>query len=45
MDMDYQLKDKQMLSRLQPGLVIHATLLTDSQSFWQLQNVTIRTAR
>ena len=44
MDMDYQLKDKQMLSRLQPGLVIHATLLTDSQSFWQLQNVTIEKA-
>jgi hypothetical protein len=42
MDMDYQLTDKQALSALQPGDVIHATLLSDSQSLWQLQNVTIK---
>jgi Cu/Ag efflux protein CusF len=42
MDMDYQLKDKKMLSALQPGDVIHATLWSDGQSLWQLQNVTIK---
>jgi Cu/Ag efflux protein CusF len=42
MDMDYQLKDKKMLSTLQPGDAIHATLLSDGQSLWQLQNVTIK---
>lgn len=45
MDMDYRLNDKQALSVLQPGDVIHATLLSDGQSLWQLQNVTIRKSR
>lgn len=45
MDMDYELKDKQVLSRLQPGDVIHATLSSDGQGVWELQNVTIKTTR
>jgi hypothetical protein len=42
MDMDYQLKNKQMLARLHPGDVIHATLLSDSQGVWELHNVSIK---
>jgi Cu/Ag efflux protein CusF len=42
MDMDYQLKDKKILSSLQPGDTIHATLLNDGQSLWELQNVTVK---
>jgi Cu/Ag efflux protein CusF len=45
MDMDYQLKDKQTLSILKPGDLIHATLLSDSQGLWQLRNVTIKKIR
>jgi Cu/Ag efflux protein CusF len=42
MDMDYQLKDKNTLAALHPGDHIHASLLHDGQSLWQLQNVTIQ---
>jgi Cu/Ag efflux protein CusF len=42
MDMDYQLKDKQLLSRLHPGDVIHATLFSDGQGVWELQNVSVK---
>lgn len=42
MDMDYELKDKKMLSTLQPGDVIHATLISDSQGLWQLRDVTVK---
>jgi Cu/Ag efflux protein CusF len=41
MDMDYQVKNKQALSALKPGDAIRATLITDRQSIWELQNVTI----
>ena len=42
MDMDYEVKNKQVLLALQPGDAIHAILLSDSQGVWQLQNVTIK---
>lgn len=42
MDMDYQLKDKQVLAALHVGDHIHATLLHDGQGLWQLQNVMIK---
>jgi Cu/Ag efflux protein CusF len=42
MDMDYELKDKKMLSELRPGDVIRATLLSDTRGFWRLENVTIQ---
>lgn len=42
MDMDYEVENKQALSALKPGDAIHATLLSDSQGTWQLQNVTIK---
>ncbi len=42
MDMDYRIKDKNVMSNLKPGDVIHATLKTDGQSFWELQNVTFQ---
>ena len=45
MDMDYQLKDKPTLSTVQPGDVIHGTLLHDGQSLWELRNVTIQKTR
>ena len=45
MDMDYQLKDKRVLSSLQPGDIIHAALFHDGQGLWELRNVTVHKTR
>ena len=45
MSMDYAVKDAQAFSQLQAGETIHATLVTDRQSFWQLEGIQISAAK
>src|SRR5579864_7640424 len=40
MDMDYDVKDFAVLSQIKVGETIHATLVTDGNDLWQLENVT-----
>jgi len=41
MDMDYVIQDPLQLDKLRPGDVIQATLLSDHQEVWELQNVQV----
>jgi Cu/Ag efflux protein CusF len=41
MNMDYKVKDKPSFSQLKPGEKIHATLATDRQNLFDLENVNI----
>jgi hypothetical protein len=41
MDMDYVVKDSEVLDSLRPGDAIHATLLSDHENVWELENVTV----
>ncbi|HZQ24350.1 MAG TPA: copper-binding protein [Terriglobales bacterium] len=41
MNMDYLVKDQRLLSNLRPGDKIHATLVSDGQNTWELQDVTV----
>jgi Cu/Ag efflux protein CusF len=41
MDMDYEVKDPAALSRVKVGETIHATLVSDGDNLWQLENVTV----
>jgi Cu/Ag efflux protein CusF len=40
MDMDYDVKDPAALSQVKVGEMIHATLVTDGNDLWQLENIT-----
>lgn len=40
MEMDYQMTDKHALATLKPGDRIKATLVSDGQNVWKLENVT-----
>jgi Cu/Ag efflux protein CusF len=39
MNMSYEVKDAQAFSQLKTGEIIHATLVTDRQSFWRLEDI------
>jgi Cu/Ag efflux protein CusF len=41
MDMDYDVKDPAALSRVKVGETIHATLVSDGDNLWQLENITV----
>jgi len=41
MDMDYDVKDPAVLTTLKPGEAIHATLLTNDDDVWLLDNVVV----
>lgn len=41
MSMDYEVKDAAKLAQLKPGDKIRAMLVTDRQSFWQLEGIQI----
>ena len=41
MNMDYQLQEKDMVSKLKTGDPIHATLVTDAQNIWRLDNLQV----
>jgi copper binding protein CusF len=41
MDMDYDVKDPAVLTTLKPGETIHATLLTNDDDVWVLDNVVV----
>src|SRR5437868_128950 len=41
MDMEYDIKDPAALSTLKVGERIHATLVTDGESLWQLENISV----
>jgi len=43
MDMDYDVKDPAILTTLKPGDAIHATLLTNGDDVWLLENVAVVT--
>ena len=40
MDMDYDVQDPAALSQVKVGETIHATLVTDGNDLWQLENIT-----
>jgi Cu/Ag efflux protein CusF len=45
MNMDYQVKNAQTFSQLKEGQKIRATLVTDRQSSWQLEDIQISASK
>jgi|GEM_PF-6130298 len=41
MNMDYQVKDRDVLSKLKTGDTIHATLVSEGHNVWQLEDVVV----
>jgi Cu/Ag efflux protein CusF len=41
MDMDYEVNDPAALSQVRVGETIHATLVSDGDTLWRLENITV----